>query len=212
MAFTASSRCRSPFSKGAKRFARRKGRSNAAFIFDIFRAKSRSDFSPEKGWSLKKGRGFRRQPLPFFTIQPRLMAPRLNACGVEVFSESAYSFKIAPLSCRARLWDAAALFRYWYYMQRIVLFYGALCNAHASTMLSTRPRLEQETENRVMRYFYDCSELAGIIDWKRNIDCDISSQPKWPILPLFLPSIFLLTMHMISLFYMHERLCHAHHN
>jgi hypothetical protein len=81
-----------PFFKRGKTFARRKGRSNTAFIFDIFRAKSRSDFSPEKGWSLKKGRGFKRQPLPFFTIQPRLMAPRLNTCGVEVFSEHFYIY------------------------------------------------------------------------------------------------------------------------
>jgi hypothetical protein len=76
----------------AGKIARRKGRSGATFIFDIFSAKSRSDFNPEKGWSLKKGRGTQMPSLFLSSLSiTRLMAPRRNTFGVEVFPEYFYS-------------------------------------------------------------------------------------------------------------------------
>jgi hypothetical protein len=71
---------------------------------------------------------------------PRPLILALHSPGswlhVEILAEWKYSrvtrniFDLAPLSYRARLWDAAVLFGNWFYMRRIILLYGALYNAH----------------------------------------------------------------------------------
>jgi hypothetical protein len=89
-------------------------------------------FSPEKGWSLQKGRGTQMPSLFLSALSiTRLVAPHRNTCGVEVFPEYFYIFfELAPLSCRARFWSAVVLLGNWYYMQSIILSFGALRNAH----------------------------------------------------------------------------------
>jgi hypothetical protein len=104
------------------------------------------DLTPNGVWFLRGGRGAQMPLLDIHVVAalvhpctsaapphpraplPWLMAPHRNACGVEVFSEYVYvslsslRFPVARLVAEpVEAWDAAAIFRYWYYMQRIIL-------------------------------------------------------------------------------------------
>jgi hypothetical protein len=69
------------------------------------------EFSPEKGWSLQKGRGTQMPSLFLSALSiTRLMAPRRNTCGVEVLSEYVYIFLSSLRFPVARVFGTRQLF------------------------------------------------------------------------------------------------------